>query len=93
MRNLVALIPLVMLLFGQIFYTIASASIIRREDNVVVPIVKRSTKIDTVPVDAYGDGELMQFAETHLFRPLLRNRIRKSSQSFIQLPNLRQGHS
>lgn len=87
-------IPLVLLLFSQVYCKIVAESNMPRPDDVPGPkgptkaIVKRAprshvddTKNSLSFDETNGDDELLQFAETHIFRPVLQSRIRKSSQT------------
>lgn len=96
MKNSIALIPLVILIFGQLFCEVAGASILpktekestRLTSKIVRRELDRSIRATYMDMDrSNGDGELLEFAETHLFRPVLRYRIRKSSHSIEQIPN------
>lgn len=92
MKSLLTLIPLFVLLFGKLFCEIGTDTVypnVEKLSNMSRTAIDKRYKwsIEPVPeiekVDAShtanGDAELMEVAETHLFRPLLVYRIPKSS--------------
>lgn len=89
MKSLIKL--LIVLLFGKLFCEIATDAVYPTVEKVSsmsrtaigerfiepVPKIQKVTARHTGATN--GDGELMELAETHLFRPLLVYRIRKAS--------------